>query len=424
MKKPAILILLQLVLCLPAPGCWAAQRVMTYANPANAAEVDNTARYYHGKYYPQLRLVRAEDLREGDDVALMVGSPDVFPLLRRELSRFDVRVDSLTLTVGGAVYSKDSGLAIKWAGGSGEIELRTGPYWQSGWTTFYVSSAAAEAALSVAGSPAAYFVSYPAYPSGRMLRRGKFKLSSGNYLHDASEELAPDPCADFRRLMRSSTGTHITYYYKAGSWAERTIADFIPRTEREIVELKDYLGMKELKHMSYYLYDSLAEKEACTGVRGNGHAMPNAGEPAVFAVHCSTLSATGKHEFVHLFADVAWGPGPSKLMREGLAVEQDGGWSGKPFSYWGAELRRRKALPSLGTLVNDRSYWFKNSYEAYAAAGHFADFLMRKFGKEKFREMYTLEFTDANALRVFGKDLAALEKDWLEQIAAEESAGN
>lgn len=423
MKKIFLLCLVPFLLCLSAAAARAEQRVMAYANPANAAEVDDTARYYHGRYYPQLRLVRAEDLKKGDDVALLVGAPAGFPAMQAALARFGIKTDGSTLNVGGAVYSKNSGLALRWREAGGEAELRTGAFWQAPWTTFYISTAAAEAALSGAGADAAaYFVSYPAYPKALMLRRGKFKLFAGSYQPEGSEELAADPCGEFQRLVRSSTGTYITYYYKAGSWAEQTINDFIPRTEKEMAELKDYFGIEKMKPMSYYLYDSRAEKEACTGVYGNGHAMPNAGEPEVFAVRCSTLSATGKHEFVHLFAEENWGRGPEKLLREGIAVEQDRGWSGKPFSYWGPELRRRKALPTLKTLLTDRSYWFTNSSDAYATAGHFADFLIRKYGKEKYRQVYPLELNDANALRVFGEDLAALEKAWQAQIDAEEAA--
>lgn len=423
MGKNFLLCLVPLWLCQPAAAAPAEQRVMAYSNPANAAEVDDTARYYHGRYYPQFRLVRAEKLQKEDDVALLVGAPAGFPAMQAALARFGVRTEGSTLSVGGAVYSKNSGLAIRWRGAGGDTELRTGAFWQAPWTTFYVSTTAAQAALSGAGEgEAAYFVSYPSYPKALMLRRGKFRLSSGDYQSESSEELAADPCGDFQRRLRSSTGTFITYYYKAGSWAEETINGFIPRTETEMAELKDYFGIKKMKPLSYYLYDSRAEKEACTGVYGNGHAMPNAGEPEVFAVHCSTLSATGKHEFVHLFAEEQWGRGPEKLLREGIAVEQDGGWSGKPFSYWGPELRRRKALPSLRTLLTDKAYWFNNSSEAYAAAGHFADFLIRKFGKEKYRLAYPLELNDANALRVFGEDLAALEKAWLAQIDTEEAA--
>ena len=422
MAKTFFLYLFALLLCLPA-SARAGQRVMVYSNPARAAEVDDTARYYHGRYYPQLRLVRAEDLKKEDDVALLVGAPAGFPAMQAALSRFGIKTDGATLNVGGAVYSKNSGLALRWREAGADAELRTGPFWQAPWATFYVSTTAAEAALSGAGDDAAtYFVSYPSYPRALVLRRGTLTLSSGGYRFDGSEELAADPCGDFQRRVRSSTGTYITYYYKAGSWAEQTIAEFIPRTEREMAELKDYFGIAKMKPMSYYLYDSRAEKEACTGVYGNGHAMPNAGEPEVFAVHCSTLSATGKHEFVHLFAEEHWGRGPEKLLREGIAVEQDRSGSGKPLSYWGPELRRRKALATLKTLLTDKSYWFQNSSEAYAAAGHFADFLIRKFGKEKYRQAYPLVLNDANALRVFGEDLAALEKAWLAQIDAEEAA--
>ena len=419
MKKPFSLCLVPFLLCLSAAASRAEQRVMAYSNPANAAEVDDTARYYHGRYYPQLRLVRAEDLKKGDDVALLVGAPAGFPAMQAALSRFGIKTDGATLNVD----SKNSGLALRWREAGADAELRTGAFWQAPWATFYVSTAAAAAALSGSGDgAAAYFISYPSYPKALVLRRGKLTASSGSYRFDASEELAADPCGDFQRRLRSSTGTYITYYYKAGSWAEQTINDFIPRTEKEMAELAAYFGIEKMKPMSYYLYDSRAEKEACTGVYGNGHAMPNAGEPEVFAVHCSTLSATGKHEFVHLFAEEYWGRGPEKLLREGIAVEQDRGWSGKPFSYWGPELRRRKALPTLKTLLTDKSYWFRNSSEAYAAAGHFADFLIRRFGKEKYRQAYPLELNDANALRVFGEDLAALEKAWQAQIDAEEAA--
>lgn len=422
MAKTFFLCLAPLLLCLPA-AARAEQRVMAYSNPAGAAEVDDTARYYHGRYYPQLRLVRAEELKKEDDVALLVGAPEGFPAMQAALARFGVKTEGGTLNVGGAVYSRNTGMALRWREAGGDVELRTGAFWQAPWATFYISTTAAGAALSGAGEAgAAYFVSYPSYPQALILRRGKFKLTSGSYHLESSEELAADPCGDFQRRLRSSTSTYITYYYKAGSWAEATIAEFIPRTEGEMAELKAYFGIERMRPMSYYLYDSRAEKEACTGVYGNGHAMPNAGEPEVFAVHCSTLSATGKHEFVHLFAEEHWGRGPEKLLREGIAVEQDRGWSGKPLSYWGPELRRRKALATLKTLLTDNSYWRKNSSEAYAAAGHFADFLIRKFGKEKYRQAYPLKLNDATALRIFGLDLTALEKAWLEQIDDEEAA--
>ena len=412
--KTCIIACLLLVVC--AAAGQAGDRLMVYSNPSRAAEIDDTARYYHDKYYPQLKLVRAADLKDGDDVAIMVGVPSDLPQLRDRLAGTGISTDGSSLLIGTSSYSRNAGLALRWRNNDGAMaELRTGPYWQAAWTTFYVSSAAADSLLNLADGAAVYFVSYPAYPKPLILRTGSFSLSGGAYKPDIAneKELAADPCGDYQRTMRSSTGPYVTYYYPAGSWAEQTLPEFKERTAKELLELKDYFGMKALKPVKYYLYNTRADKEACTGLYGNAHAMSNAGDPEVFAVRSSTLSATGKHEFVHIFADDNWGRSGTRLLREGLAVQQDGGWHGRPFQYWMEELSSRKALPSLGTLLGDMNYWNANSSDAYAAAGCFADFLLRKFGKEKFREAYPLKLDDATALRLFGQDLSSLEKSWL-----------
>lgn len=416
MKK--IFLPLCLMLLCRAAGA-AEQRVMAYANPAHAAEIDDTARYYRDKFYPQLKLMRKEEVKYGDDVTVFVGPLGGSSWPSGFVWEFGMDVDSWTFSMGGRTFSRNCGLIVRVTSCSDytDEDIRTGLDWQAAWTTFYVSSSAVENAFAAAGtcSDRHFLVSYPSKP-GMILAQGMAHRDSGgpHVLYDESVNV-PDPCGKYYATLATSTGTHIAYHYTRGSWAEGSMKDFIPRTERQMEELKDYFGMPALPHMDYFLFDSLAEKETCSGMRGNAHAMTNAGEPEVFAVHASTLSATGKHEFVHVFADQYWGRSGTTLLREGLAVQMDGGWQGRPFPYWLAELRRRKALPTLATLLGDMNYWYANSSDAYAAAGSFADFLLRRFGKDKFREAYPLNLDDATARRIFGQDLPSLEKDWLKE---------
>ena len=424
--KEMILSCCLLLLCRPAYA--EGRSVMAYSNQSRAAEIDDTARYYHDKYYPQLKLLREDELGRNDEVALLVGSLDVSPLARELIWQYGIDAGSWTFSLGGENYSRNCGLIVR----QGEydrpaMELRTGLYWQAAWTTFYVSSAAVDNALGKPyyGEEDSFLVSYPSQPEGVILRYGRaHRDSAGPHIAYAGQEQLPDPCGEYYGTLATSTGAYLSYHYPRGSWAGKTIGEFIPRTEKELDELKEYFGLKRLRHMDYYLFDSLAEKEACTGVRGNAHGMTNAGEPEVFAVRNSSMSATGKHEFIHLLAEDAWGRSGSTLIREGLAVALEGYWQGKPFGYWGPELRRRGALPSLHTLLTDMPYWYKNSSEAYAAAGNFTDMLMQRYGKEKVKEIYTLPFDEASAGKVFGEDLAALEKAWRSRISAQEKKGD
>ena len=399
----------------------AAARALVYSNPSGSPEVEETAGFYHRKYYPELRLARA-DAPGAPDAALLVGTPDGFPLLKRRLAAFPVEFTEAGFRLGGAYYTRNCGLVIAWSEGGLRTELRAGASWHGAWTTFYVSSTAAREALAAAGDAPAYFITFPKRGGGQILRRGAFVKTREGYKLDAEKDrlFADDPRAAYEEKMLARKGEDITYHYLPGSWAEKDIKKISSAAEKDVAELKAYLGADAaVKRVRYYFYDSREEKERLTGMPGNAHANNNAEEPEVHAVYSRELNATGKHEFVHLLAFRAWGRPRTLLMDEGLAVALTGDWHGKPFSYWGADLRGRNALPSLKTLASDHAYWGKNSSDAYAIAGHFTDFLLKEFGKDKVKELYRSPFNEDTVEKTLGLALPELEKRWLERIAAE-----
>lgn len=421
-----LLPLLSAAYCAEQPST---EKLMIYSNPEGIKEIDDTAGYYHDRDHPDFKLVKSDraDGETGAAALLLVGTPAAFPLLKREIGDFPVEFSTGGFTFGGRYYTGASGLVIFRNDGVRPVEMRASSAWQGAWTTFYLSSDTARGIISAAGDAPAYFVIFPRREGALVLRKGAFVKTPEGFRIDAAKDVVvrDDPRAEYERKMLTYQGRGVTYHYLPGSWAEKNIKKLSSGTEKDLAELDEYLGLSGSgKPVAYYLYESREEKGLLTGITGNAHADKSSDKmPEVHAIYSRDLCATGVHEFVHLRAFQAWGRERSQLMSEGLAVALTKNWNGKPFPYWAALLRKKGAFPSLITLSTYNSYWSKNSSDAYALAGHFVDFLLKDYGKEKVKEFYLAPFTDESALKIFGAGLEQIEKRWLAQIDLESAAG-
>ena len=166
-------------------------------------------------------------------------------------------------------------------------------------------------------------------------------------------------------------------------------------------------------------------------VRGNSlgmHAMSI--HSVALASDASPASWFDRHELAHsfLYQFSDRGSEPPMLLLEGWAMAVDG----HPEPLAMTALAVRKNLQSrpgmndcLRTILSPDSYHI-GSGPAYNIGGAFVDFLLNRYGADKFVSFYNSihpESFDADCERIFGCDLDALERAFWEELESRSGRG-
>jgi hypothetical protein len=117
-----------------------------------------------------------------------------------------------------------------------------------------------------------------------------------------------------------------------------------------------------------------------------------------------------------------YAPGTNRFLAEGLAVYLQQKLGGNPaFPNFGKDLRilardRLSSVSSLESLNNVRTprplRTVMQEQPAYILAGSFVEFLIENYGLTMFRSLYDI----GNYESVYGKNLAALEREWRSKL--------
>jgi hypothetical protein len=212
---------------------------------------------------------------------------------------------------------------------------------------------------------------------------------------------------------------HYIFNYFSDSIAEKELKKIVNRQEKEYKSILAYLGLNNRKKIKYFLYPGNTTKAKNVGDDGNANTIRNKFE--IHAVYNNEVKCIGAHEDTHLLS-LPLGLSV-KLFREGLAEFMSKTWHGQPHNFWVRKYLIENKIPDLSVIIDDGEWDKINDLVSYPCAGSFVKFLIRKFGKEKFFELYKnmnpKKKPQNNLKKVFeitGKTIFELQKEWEHKI--------
>ena len=201
-------------------------------------------------------------------------------------------------------------------------------------------------------------------------------------------------------------------------------------------QLVRILGVEPTLPVTVYRFPSSAAKKDAVGAANTLYAKPWTREIFVQADHFPAQRL--RHELAHVFASafgdrlfgvsLAWHfPIPWPTLASGLvegiaeAADFDNPDGRSTTHEEAAAMLALGKAPELGRALG-AGFTFESGPRAYTIAGSFCRFLLDTFGAEKLRALYR---SAGDFERVYGRDLASLEKDWrafLSALPADESS--
>jgi hypothetical protein len=206
---------------------------------------------------------------------------------------------------------------------------------------------------------------------------------------------------------------HISFHYLPKTYVAEDIQAIARQHEQVYSDVVRSLKLSYSKPITYFLYPS-AEALYRATARDSGHANNEAGEVHAIWVSEDDHQSLG-HEMTHIITSQAIGEPSEALLGEGIAVCMD--HSGKDYHAIAADLKRKGQLIPLDEMLGDA--WFEHDADvAYPQSGSFACFLLKQYGVSAFKKAYVAQDFNAQAKTLFKADLPALEKRWLDMLAA------
>ena len=192
---------------------------------------------------------------------------------------------------------------------------------------------------------------------------------------------------------------------------ETEIENIVADCEFQYAQLAAYLtpeGAGLSRKVRAYIYASPEQKKALIGAGST-----SVEDPFGHGFHIHTQGFPHpvlKHELAHVFT-VPWSPLKVSLkigLHEGIAVAAD--WSeGKLTAHqWAKAMREMEIAPPLSAIMGI-GFWGHAGSRSYLLAGSFVRFLVDTYGIEKFKGV----FPSGNFVKHYGKDLQALETEWI-----------
>lgn len=235
---------------------------------------------------------------------------------------------------------------------------------------------------------------------------------------------------DKKDWEKKETSHYIFYYFK-DSLAENDIEKILQEKEKQYKKIISFLGVKNRKKIKYYLYPSIKIKKKLMGDDSLGNAIwkklkikGDSVETKKFEIHVvysKRYKFIGEHEDTHLLS-LPWGLS-IYLFQEGLAQFMEGNLFGRDIDDLSRELVKNKENYSIVWLFNNRNWRNLNPKILYPIVGSFVRFLIKKYGKEKFKRVYRETSREKNlrddtkiVRKIYLKPVEKLEKEWIKYL--------
>lgn len=185
----------------------------------------------------------------------------------------------------------------------------------------------------------------------------------------------------------------------------------------ELAELGEYRGLRLRGRVSVYVLPAASDIQAIFGSRYCAFALP-AGRIIVIPAD-RRVKQTIKHELSHLFT-ARWKAAALPFLNEGFATwwEQHAGES----NCFALVPYFATASLQIHDLVDPKAFYEQEQlHAAYCLAGSFTGFLIRRYGKQRYRQFYS-RATPRNFeqcfLDSFGLTASEADVRWRVEIAA------
>lgn len=225
-----------------------------------------------------------------------------------------------------------------------------------------------------------------------------------------------------RKLPVSEETANIRFHYgNEKTKKEMSYSTF--EAEYYYHELSEYYKTEPDKKIDAFVFKDSGEKR---DIFGAGNA--DVAKPWMNQIYLSeqTLNRTLKHEMSHVFTskfgkyvfEVADKINP--VLIEGIATASEGFYDDYPLHYLAFQAYKNGYLTELPELFSGLNFFAKASSSSYLTSGSFVKFLVDKYGIEKFKLLYR----DIDFMKHYGKDIATLNKEYIEFISIQDFPSN
>lgn len=214
---------------------------------------------------------------------------------------------------------------------------------------------------------------------------------------------------------------HYVYNYRPNSAAAADIDQIETEQERVFTQLNQLLGTQYNQKIHVYIFNDLADA-GFTDKTGQAFPILNTIE-VIYGVDGYTIGKRGisAHEVTHIITFNGWGPTDLRILSEGIAVYMEHVTYDDETDYGGSQmvvaaLTAHGNLPDIESLASDFEQFDTNI--SYPVSGSFAGYIIRRFGMDKFRKLFTEGRSDhfvADFQSVYGISLADVENTWSHQ---------
>ncbi|MFQ5639904.1 MAG: hypothetical protein ACE5IR_18145 [bacterium] len=230
------------------------------------------------------------------------------------------------------------------------------------------------------------------------------RKKSRNYLNDASGVANTD---------------HYRFIYHGSAIPEQEIREFAKHQEHRLQKLLDKLSAigaetASLPKITFNLYSHLEDKGLIT--RNTDLSHFNAADFSIHALYSDALKGSDFYADAKLVISKLIGSPRSQALSDGLAMYFSHEWRGAGFRFWAKRFYDTDNAGSLSKLLDSDIYAKESYLFMRPLAGSFVDFLITKFGWQRFGELYQKWPASGlpTALRDFSlKDLGG---EWLNHI--------
>jgi hypothetical protein len=234
--------------------------------------------------------------------------------------------------------------------------------------------------------------------------------------------------ADLARILPRVTATrHFVLRTDPAVESDEDIALAADDLEFRYHQLARILGVEPRGPIRVYRFPSAAAKKDAVGAGSTLYAKPWTRE--IFVQADRFPARRLRHELAHVFASafgdrlfgvsLAWRfpiPRLSSGLVEGIAeaVDFDNPQGRSTLHEESAAMLALGQAPALGRALG-AGFTFESGPRVYTLVGSFCRFLLDRFGPDKLRALYR---SAGDFTAVYGRDLAALEKEWRAFLAA------
>lgn len=229
--------------------------------------------------------------------------------------------------------------------------------------------------------------------------------------------------------------TYYTFHFYKDSLAEDNIKEIIRQKEKHYLKVLSFLRLHNNRKINYYIYPSIKNKRILMGDDSPGNAIWQKLEnnnPEKFEIHVvynEKCKFIGEHEDTHLLS-LPWGLS-IYLFCEGLAQYMENNFMGKDLHVTTKELLEKDKLYPIKWLCANRNWENVDPVIIYPQVGSFSKFIITKYGKNKFKELYqntSRNFDTSKNIseieRIYCKKVRQLESEWLDFILSYQDALN